>query len=195
MQDRWRKALLLISVGGFPVLSIAQQAPSTQSAAAAGSVTAPFAGDWVGVLEYRDFQTDARVQLPTWLTVKQAATAGSLELTYTDDDGPNKIVVERSTVTIDAAGNTFTITSDRDHSSDVYKIEEFKSYPANHRGKLTLTGTGTENDKKVDVRITIAIGRNLYQFVKETRLPGQEFLFRDGYTFTRRDIPAASPAN
>jgi hypothetical protein len=57
------------------------------------------------------------------------------------------------------------------------------------RGTLTLTGTGTENDKKVDVRITITLRRNLYTYQKETRLPGQEFQFRDGYTFTRKQPP------
>ena len=53
--------------------------------------------------------------------------------------------------------------------------------------EFVLSGAGKENDKPVDVKITITIERNLYRFKKETRLAGQEFLFRDAYTFTRRE--------
>lgn len=186
--------LALFNVGVAPVCVSQQpsQAPATESGE---SVTALIVGDWVGVLEYRDFQSDARVQLPTWLSVRPASDANSVTLTYTYDDGPAKTVIEKSTVSIDSALKRYTVTSDRDHSTDSYQVEGLESLAAKHRGVLVLSGSGTENDKKVDVRITITIGRNLYKFVKETRLPGQDFLFRDGYTFTRRDPLATSPAH
>jgi hypothetical protein len=53
-----------------------------------------------------------------------------------------------------------------------------------------MTGAGQENDKPVDVRITLTIGRNLYIFRKETREAGQDFRMRDEYVFTRRDPPS-----
>ena len=59
--------------------------------------------------------------------------------------------------------------------------------------QFTLAGSGKENDKPVEVRITITVERNLYQFKKETRQPGQEFAFRDGYTFTRRNPVQKAP--
>ena len=90
---------------------------------------------------------------------------------------------------LDASAGTATITSDRDHSSDTYKVEGLAEFAKTGRGKLLLTGTGTENEKKVDVRISIVVRRNLYTYQKETRLPGGEFLFRDGYTFTRKETP------
>jgi hypothetical protein len=142
-------------------------------------------GMWTGNLEYRDFQSDQRVTLPTWLEVKTSADGKSLQFAYTYDDGPGKTVVENSTITIEPAAHRFTITSDRDHSSDVHQIGEINSPRAN-RFLITLTGTGTENGKPVEVRITVKIDRNLYQFIKETKPAGQEFKFRDGYTFTRR---------
>jgi hypothetical protein len=193
LQRRARSVTLLLCLAAPAIATTGQQA-APAAAPASENITTPFSGDWVGVLEYRDFQTDARVQLPTWLSIRPGTAPNSLAFTYTYDDGPNKTVVERSTVTMDQHSSTYTVTSDRDHSSDTYKIAEgLDSFTASHRGKLTLTGTGTENDKKVDVRITITLGRNLYKFVKETRLPGQDFLFRDGYTFTRRDPPPSSP--
>jgi hypothetical protein len=186
--------LALVSVGEAPVCG-SQQPSQAAASTSVESVTAPFVGDWVGVLEYRDFQSDGRVQLPTWLNVRPASDATSVTLTYTYDDGPTKTVIEKSTVSIDSALKRYTVTSDRDRSTDSYQVEGLENLAAKHRGVLVLSGSGTENDKKVDVRITITIGRNLYKFVKETRLPGQDFLFRDGYTFTRRDPPATSPTH
>jgi hypothetical protein len=187
--------LLALVTAGEASICIGQQPSQSAAPVSAGSVTALLAGDWVGVLEYRDFQSDARVQLPTWLSVRPASDANSVALTYTYDDGPTKTVIEKSTVSIDSTLKRYTVTSDRDHSSDSYQVEGLENLIAKHRGVLVLSGSGTENDKKVDVRITITVGRNLYKFVKETRLPGQDFLFRDGYTFTRRDPPIISPAH
>lgn len=36
----------------------------------AAAIYSAFEGKWTGVLEYRDYQSDKRVQLPTWLEVK-----------------------------------------------------------------------------------------------------------------------------
>jgi hypothetical protein len=150
-----------------------------------------FVGDWTGVLEYRDFQSNERVKLPTWLDVKLSANGAGLDFTYTYDDGPGKIVKELSHIAIDAERHTFIVTSDRDKSEDVYQLSGLESFANTGRGTLQLTGTGTENDHKVDVRITIKLGRNSYSFQKETRVPGADFLFRDGYTFVRRNPPSA----
>ena len=145
-------------------------------------------GDWVGQLEYRDYTSNERVFLPTWLSVTPA-NGNAVQFEYTYDDGPNKTVREVSAVMLDAAAGAATFTSDREHSSDTYKVEGLAEFAKTGRGKLVLTGTGVENDKKVDVRITITVRRNLYTYMKETRLPGREFLFRDGYTFTRKEPP------
>ncbi len=143
------------------------------------------AGQWTGTLEYRDFQSNERVLLPAWLEVRQSVDGKALEFAYTYDDGPAKTVTEKSTITIDEAVHQFSVTSDRDRTSDHFQIEGGEQ--RGQRIKLTLTGSAQENHKPVDVRITVKIDRNLYQFTKETRMPGQEFAFRDGYTFTRRN--------
>ena len=164
-----------------------------QSSAASKSTGGPsrlysgLLGDWVGQLEYRDFSSDQRVLLPTWLSVTADRDGKSLQFAYTYDDGPSKTVKELSTVTLDESSETATFTSDRDHSSDTYKVEGMPEFTKTGWGKLLLTGKGVENDKPVDVRIVIVVRRNLYTYQKETRLPGQEFLFRDGYTFTRKE--------
>lgn len=144
-------------------------------------------GDWTGQLEYRDFSNDQRVVLPTWLEVSSAEDGRSLRFSNTYDDGPTKTVTEKSTVTVDTAARRFTIRSDRDNSSDSYSMLDFAGFTTAGHARFTLAGTGKENDHAVDVRITVTIDRNMYRFLKETRPPGGEFSFRDGYVFTRRD--------
>ncbi len=159
--------------------------------ASGGSLTiySGLLGDWVGQLEYRDFSSNERVALPTWLHVAPGADGKTVLFAYTYDDGPNKKVRELSTVVFDAATGTVSFTSDRDHSSDTFKAEGLEELAKAGGGKLVLTGKGLENGKPVDVRILMEIRRNLYTYRKETRLPGQDFVFRDGYTFTRKDTP------
>lgn len=166
----------------FAFAMVAQQ-PATGGAS---TVYAGLTGDWVGQLQYRDFSSNERVFLPTWLSVQIQADGKSVQLAYTYDDGPNKTVKELSTLVLDATAGTATFASDREHSSETYKAEGLPEFARAGRGKLVLTGTGVENNKKVDVRITVVVRRNLYTYVKDTRLPGQEFQFRDGYTFTRK---------
>jgi len=143
---------------------------------------------WSGVLEYRDFQSNQVVQLPTWLDVVGTNDPNRIQLQYTYDDGPGKVVRSVSFVTIDVSANTYTMTSE-DKSNDTYQVTGLKDFLTKGRGLLTLIGAGTENDKKVDVRITISVHRNLCSYKKETRLPGEDFKFRDAYTLTRRDPP------
>jgi hypothetical protein len=150
-----------------------------------------FTGSWTGVLQYRDFQSDGMVRLPTWLEIT-GSPDGALHLTYTYDDGPTKTVVERSTVSFDIAAKSYTVTSDRDHASDTYQVTGLDNLLAKGVGVLTMTGAGQENAKPVDVRITLTIGRNLYMFRKETRAAGEEFRMRDEYVFTRRE-PTHAP--
>ena len=167
----------------------AAAAPADDKSPIAAAMYGPLMGMWSGVLEYRDFQSDQIVQLPTWLDVVPTKDPSKIQFQYTYDDGPNKVVREVSLITIDVTANTFTVTSEGDKSVDTYQVAGLKDFLTKGRGLLTLTGTGTENEKKVDVRITISVRRNLYSYKKETKLPGQDFLFRDAYTLTRRDPP------
>lgn len=146
-------------------------------------------GEWVGQLEYRDFQTSERVFLPTWLSMTPSTDGTVVTLNYIYDDGPTKTVKEASTLTVAIAEKRATVTSNRDQTSERYTVAGLEEFAKQNRGILVLTGPGKENDKAVDVRITVTLRRNLFTWVKETRLSGGEFKFRDGYTFTRKDPP------
>lgn len=177
----------LVVIVSLLAVGLAQEAAIPAQPADFDKLYAGFLGDWVGQLEYRDFSSNERVFLPTWLTVSRRDDGRSLQFAYVYDDGPNKTVKETSVVAFDVTAGTATFASDRDHSSDTYKVAGFEEFASTGRGRLLLTGRGTENNKKVDIRITMTLRRNLYTYRKETRLPGQNFLFRDGYTFTRKE--------
>jgi hypothetical protein len=182
--------LVAITLAVAAPVATQQNPTATSSAGSASQLYAGLIGDWVGHLEYRDFSSDERVFLPPWLRVTSAGDVKSVQFAYTYDDGPNKTVHELSVVTLKESAATATFTSDRDHSSDTYKAEGLQEFAKTGRGKLLLTGQGVENSKEVDVRITIVVRRNLYTYQKETRPPGKDFQFRDGYTFTREKPPS-----
>jgi hypothetical protein len=168
---------------------MASSAAIAQAPATATKLNQNMTGEWVGQLEYRDFQTNERVFLPTWLSMSPGAEGSSVTLAYIYDDGPTKTVREESTLAINAATKTANITSKRDHTSENYTVMGLEDFAKLNRGTLILTGPGKENDKPVDVRITLTLKRNLFTLVKETRHAGEDFKFRDGYTFTRKDAP------
>jgi hypothetical protein len=148
-------------------------------------------GSWTGTLQYRDYQSDQLVSLPTWLDVTSADNNRSLIFHYTYDDGPDKIVHETSLVRLDLDKNTFTVSSEDGKESDTYQMSGADKLSASGLGTLTMTGSGMDNKKKVDVRITLRLDRNSYSYLRETRLPDESFQMRDAYTFTRRNPPSS----
>jgi hypothetical protein len=172
------------------VIPLRAQTPGVSSAPSINSahVYQACAGQWAGTLEYRDFQSNERVSLPTNLEAVVAPDATSLRLTYTYDDGPGKIVRESSTLVIDAEKRTVTITSDPAKSSERLAISNTDEVARTKRLVVVFAGAGKENNNKVDVRSTLSCSPNSLSWLRETRLPGQDFAFRDKYSFTRWPI-------
>ncbi len=147
-------------------------------------------GQWAGTLEYRDFQSDKRVSLPTNLEATAKPDVSSLEFSYTYDDGPTKIVHESATLSIDAAKRVLTMVSDGGKSHEELTITGFDIETRTQRLTLSFSGTGQENNKPVEVRSTLSCGPNTLTLLRETQLPGRNFNFRDQYSFIRWPIQA-----
>ena len=167
---------------------------AASTAPEASRPTENFAGDWTGQLEYRDYQSNERVFLPTWLAAEVAPDGRTLSLKYTYDDGPTKVVREELKLTLDPTAKTATTTSDGEHTAASYAVAGFEDFAKKNRGKLVLTGAGKDNDKPADVRVTLTLYRNLLTWVKETRPAGssEDYKFRDAYTMTRSVAPNLS---
>jgi hypothetical protein len=165
------------------------------------NLNANFLGNWTGQLEYRDYRTDERVFLPTWLRITETPDRRSIVLSYIYDDGPAKTVRESVTVTLDATGRKVTFAAKDEKfppglTSTTFDATGFEDFAKTGRGNLILTGTGNENGKPSAFRITLTLRRNLYTYRKETHpipaqgAPTEDFQFRDAYLFTRAEPPA-----
>jgi hypothetical protein len=171
----------------FPTLA---QQSAVLSASIEKQIGEAVVGQWTGVLEYRDYRSDAHVKLPTWLEV--SSSAAGLTFHYVYDDGPKKVVDETEVVMIDAGKATYTIAATAKQPADEAHITGLETLKAG-RGTLILLGSGTDNGKKVDVRTTLHIGRNILEILREVRSAGEEFKFRHAYTFTRAQAPQMTP--
>jgi hypothetical protein len=177
---------LIGSVAFAPERTVSQSRSKAETLAV---IQTNLAGRWTGTLQYRDYETNEIVTVPTWLEVNVTADKRSLEFHYLYDDGPSKLVRETSRVTVDLDKNTFAVASEDGKDADVYQMAGADKLSLGGLGTFTMTGSGIENGKKVEIRIRIRLGRNDYHYVRETRLPGENFQTRDAYTFTRRNPP------
>ncbi len=182
----------------------AQQAPSAAvDSHLLQALQASLRGEWVGVLEYRDYSeppaSTKRVKLPTWLSVSPQSV--SLRFQYIYDDGPTKTVADTELLTIDPAAATWTITPQNTSGAEpskekveVYRISGLSALK-NGRGILVLAGAGTDSGQSAEVRTTVRIGRNILEILRETRHTGEEFQFRHVYTFIRAQPPTPKSAD
>jgi hypothetical protein len=170
---------------------------SPVQSAAAESVTLTdlqhaLVGSWVGTLEYRDYSEPAastkRVKLPTWLTVQPSG--GDLLFTYIYDDGPTKTVTEISKLRIDPAGAHFTFLDDKGKVEESLSVSGWSQLHQG-RGILTLIGSSMDNGAIADVRVSLRVGRNILEIVREAAPTGQALAFRHAYTFVRSIPPSA----
>ena len=148
-------------------------------------------GSWVGTLEYRDYSEPStstkRVKLPTWLTIQTVGT--DLRFAYIYDDGPTKTVTETSIVRIDPSGAHFTYLDEKGKVEESLSIAGWLKLQQG-RGTLTLTGSSIDNGTVADVRVTIRVGRNVLEIVREAAPAGQALAFRHAYTFVRTSPPS-----
>ena len=198
MRRSSRCFLLLLFLPLMQRNALVQQSTSASQAASAPQIPPPirlekvyksFVGNWTGELEIRDLLSDQRAKLPAWLDVTLSPDGRGLQFHFIYDDGSNTALEEVWAVTIDPQISMFTVSSDREKSKNTYLMTGFDKFSSAGYGTLQMTGSATEYDKKVDLRITIKLGRNFYRYQKETRQAGGDFQFRNGYNFTRRDPP------
>jgi hypothetical protein len=149
----------------------------------AALVPSVLTGAWTGTLEYRDYQRERRVTLPTTLMVEKGE-AGALEFSYVYDDGPGKTVRSRERVTIDADKGTWRVQNGDGTYDNTFAARGLADFgPAG--GTLELMGKGTENDEPVDLRITITASAGSFTMLRESRRAGSEFQFRNQYKFSK----------
>ena len=139
-------------------------------------------GKWAGTLEYRDYSEPAgstkRVKLPTWLAIQKLGEG--LQFQYVYDDGPAKTVTETALLRIDGAKAVW--------GKESFAVEGLGKLREG-RGTLILRGPGKENDRTVEVRTSVRVGRNILEITRETGAFGEPMAFRHTYIFVRAVAP------
>jgi len=189
------RALLILSTLLLPCVLTGQTPPPTTPPSTLqikADLRQSLVGDWVGVLEYRDYSEPAtstkRVELPTWLSIAPAADSQLWHYLY--DDGPAKVVEESDTVTFDPAASTYS-ESANGKPARLFNVSGYDTLRTG-RGQLILIGSGTDNNKPAETRVTLTIRRNLLEILEETRpaASSEPFAFRHAFRFTRATPPA-----
>jgi hypothetical protein len=154
-------------------------------------LAAALRGNWVGVLEYRDYSEPAgstkRVDLPTWLTIS-GDSAQSWHYIY--DDGPAKTVQEQDTVLFDTAKGSFSESSNG-KAAQVFRADGFEGLNAG-RGTLQMVGSGTDGGKPTEIHLVVTIKRNLLELLEEVRPAAstEPYAFRHLYRMVRAQAPS-----
>lgn len=164
-----------MEAGRDRTLEIARASPALP-ADIAGLAAKALAGHWAGVLDYRDYTTDARVTLPTTLV------SDGQSLTWTFDDGPGKAVHAAERWTADAGGRAVTISSDS--KPQLWRLAEA------HTGDdgaitLALDRESRENGRPVIARTVVTRSGERLRITELTRSTGQPFLMRHSYDLRR----------
>jgi len=145
-------------------------------------VVQPLVGQWEGVLEYRDYRNDRRVQLPTW--VHWSPMAGEVAGTWRErtvyDDGPGKTLTSETVVQV--VGDLWM-----EGEGDMVDTLRITAQQAIADGTaLELRGRGRDNGELVELRYVLTVTAHRFTRRKEFRRSGASaWEFRHEYRFTR----------
>ncbi|MCB1023827.1 MAG: hypothetical protein KDB79_05535 [Acidobacteria bacterium] len=126
-------------------------------------------GKWQGILEYRDYSTNERVKVKTFVVVKTSSDGNSAEIFTTYDDF-GKVLQNGEIQRIDIAGKRFY------EDEEEFTIESIKP------GRIVLKGSGQDGNSIEPFRKTITYSPDSLTILKETRTP---FVFRNRLTLTK----------
>jgi hypothetical protein len=155
----------------------------------AGNLTKAFVGRWAGQVQTQ-YPSNRQVIDPIWLTISQSPDQKSLELDAIPYNSSGLAAHWSNLITFnrDTAKVTFSTNGKPLYRPGTYDVQGLKEFEKEGRGTLVLTGVDTENGELVDVRIVLAVHRNLYTYSKKSQKhnsDGHVSTFYETYTFTR----------
>jgi hypothetical protein len=141
-----------------------------------------FAGNWSGALEYKDYKGGGRVKVPVKLEVK-ASDASTANWYFNYDDFGKTVISDE---THSWKSGKYVVKTKGKLEVQEYTSKDFDALVKSGIGKAILTGTETEVGRKVEVRRTITLEKTGLTTLKETRVPGGTFEFRNQSTYSRQ---------
>jgi hypothetical protein len=147
---------------------------------------ASLVGTWQGTLEYKDYQDSTRrVTLPTQLQIVPAPDEDGLELRYTYDDGPGKIVRSVDHLHFDRAMEQARWGGVKDSTLQRFVVQERGGGANGEPLRLVLEADGRDDDQPARIRETFVVSPGGVHLLKETAIAGRTMAFRHQYRLQR----------
>ncbi len=157
----------------------------------ASSPLAPTIGLMRGELEYRDYQSERHVILPTWVHTAPIGNSGAFRVRTIYDDGPGKTIYSPDAIRV--VGDQWVEGSggeDGASPGETTTLRIASRRPVAEGRRLVLLGSGMDDNKPVEFRYTVTLGANLSRRLKEFRTPGHAWEYRHEYRFRRPSVGA-----
>jgi hypothetical protein len=172
------------------VLSLFAGAAMAQSGPSATDLRMGLTGQWSGVLEYRDYQSDGLVELPVLTTISTPGDGATLVQQSLFDDGPGRPVWITTVSLDDPAAGLSTSASYRAGGTPELATERVAVAGASGPTDWTLiyTRTGEDDDQPAEMRITQRREGRVLTATKEVRPVGageDAWRFRNRTRLTR----------
>ena len=137
-------------------------------------------GNWIGVLEYTDYQDDkSKVQLKT--IVSYAFQFGKMVSQYIFTEPDGSLVYDKGQISIKEKGDIVNFGGEK-----LKVVKNITLKGTRLGGVLVLEGVGEDNNKKATIRETIHYSKDSLRILKEIKYDGETlFLNRHEYRFNR----------
>lgn len=183
MSRRLRASLVLLVL-----VAACAQARRVPSARPRDQLYASLIGTWQGTLEYKDYQDSTRrVTLPTLVQILPAPDEDGLELRYTYDDGPGKVVKSVDHLHFDRAMQNARWGGVRDSVLQRFAVMMRRGGLNGQPLTLVLEGDGEDDDRPARLRETFEISAGTISLLKETQPSGGTMSFRHAYRLRRAE--------
>jgi len=148
------------------------------------------AGEWSGVLEYRDYQSDGLVELPVRTTIRTPGDGATLVQQSLFDDGPGRPVWITTVSLDDPVAGLSTSASYRAGGSPELATESLTLAEASGPADWTViySRTGEDDDQPAEMRVTQRRRGDALTATKEVRPVGADddaWRFRNRTRLTR----------
>jgi hypothetical protein len=140
------------------------------------------AGSWKGALEYRDYQSNSKFELPMMTTISVGADGATITRVSAFDDGPKTGMVYITTVSLYEPTNGAANARAKLTQSSFRKgrpVETWtenvaiQSYTDAERWTLIYSRTGTDGNDAADIRLTSMRNGDTLTTVKEVKKPSE----------------------
>ena len=185
-----RRTLILFGLALFHASSASAQATATSPTADALERT--LSGTWVGALEYRDYESGKKFQLPMTTRIEVGVDGVTMTRVSAFDDGPKTGTVYITTVSL-FDGKTSRTTSAvfrKGRAVETFTDDAVvRDYKDAQHWTVVYSRKGTDGDSQAEIRVIQTLAGSELTELKEVKpltAPDSEYAFRKQVRLRRK---------